>query len=138
MKIAGLTSRDFKGISSLQEVECTGRSLKPEVKLLALQLYRLPENVPLASLNVISNSCVTLGEYSYCAINSADTHRSRLRLLVYDLDEGEGREYKCTANTLNSFGNSKIFSWKIPVRRRKSKWKCRGFSYPQVTDRLDD
>ena len=115
--LPGLTSRDFKGIASLQEVECTGRSLKPEVKLLALQMFKFPENMPLASLNIFSNTCVTLGDFASCEISNVDTHRSKLRILVFDLEEGESRQFKCTANTLNSFGTSKTFSWQIRVTR---------------------
>jgi hypothetical protein len=98
-------------------VECTGRSLKPEVKLLALQMFRLPENTPIASLNVFSNTCVTLGDYSSCRINGTDTHGSQLRVLVFDLNEGESRRFKCVANALNAFGSPESFSWNIEVLR---------------------
>ena len=112
-----MTSRIFRGIPSLQELECTGRSLKPEVKLLALQLYMLPDHELLASLNGYSNNCVTFGEYSSCVVDSTDTHKSRLRILVADLTEGESRRYKCTATTVDSYGLSKIITWNIVVRR---------------------
>ena len=114
-------SRDFKGFPSLKEVECWGGSLEPEVKLLSLQLYSLPERTVLASLNVLTKNCVTFGEYSSCVINSDDTHKSRLRILVYDLVEGEGKEFGCTANSLKSLGNTKTLNWSIRVTR-KSEW----------------
>lgn len=112
-----MTSRDFKGFPSLQEVECTGRSLKPEVKLIALQLYSLPSNRLLASMNVISNECVTWGDYSLCRVNKTKTHKSKIKLLVADLNDGESREYKCTANTYDSYGFSKVFTWTIVVKQ---------------------
>jgi hypothetical protein len=112
-----MTSSFFKGFHSLQEVVCTGRSLKPEVKLLGLQLYRLPDEELLASLNVFSSNCVTLGDYSSCIVNPTDTHKSQLRILVADLSEGESRGYKCTANTVDSYGMSKILTWRIVVTR---------------------
>ena len=115
--ITGMTSRLFKGIPSLREVECTGRNLSPEVKLLALQIYRLPSHELLATLNVISSNCVTLGEMASCDVNTADSHQSKLRVLVADLDEGESRQFKCTGNTLDSYGLSKGVTWKIMVTR---------------------
>ena len=112
-----MTSRLFKGIPSLREVECTGRNLNPEVKLLALQIYRLPSHELLATLNVISSNCVTLGEMASCDVNTADSHQSKLRVLVADLDEGESRQFKCTGNTLDSYGLTNAVTWNIIVTR---------------------
>ena len=109
--------RDFKGFSSLKEVECWGGSLEPEVKLLSLQLYTLPERTVLASLNVITKNCVTFGDYASCFIDGNDTHKSRLRILVYDLAEGEREEFGCTAISLKSLGNTKTLNWSIYVTR---------------------
>lgn len=120
--ITGLTSRIFKGIPSLHEVECTGRNLKPEVKLLALQMYTLPDHVLLATLNVISNTCVTLGEMASCVVNKTNSHKSKLRILVSDLEEEDRRQYKCTGNTLDSYGLSEVITWELTVTRH-SKYK---------------
>lgn len=116
--LSGMRSWDFKGFSSLQELECSGGSLEPEVKLLSLQMHRLSDNKALASLNVFSNTCVTLGDFSSCVIDNVDTHKSRLRVLVFDLEEGESREYGCNVNTMNSFGVTKLTKWKYRVRRK--------------------
>ncbi|KAL8615873.1 hypothetical protein ACOMHN_058940 [Nucella lapillus] len=113
----GMTSRLFKGFPSLQEITCSGHKLQAEVKLLSLQLFRLPENELLASLNGYSQSCVTLGGYSSCVVDSQNTHQSELRVLVTDLKEGESKEYKCTANTVDSYGFSKILTWITTVTR---------------------
>ena len=51
--------RDFKGLHSLQEVECTGSDLKPEVDLLSLSMFRISDNAVLGTLHVIKNSCFT-------------------------------------------------------------------------------
>ena len=110
-----MVSRNFKGISSLQEVECLGASLNPDVKLLSLRMFSVPDNFVLASLNVFTNSCVTFGDYSSCAIDSSDTHRSRLRVLVFDLDAGESRQYGCKASTISSLGEPKTVTWSIMV-----------------------
>ena len=112
-----MTSRIFKGIPSLQEVECSGAELEPEVKLLSLQMHRFPGNKALASLNVISNTCVTLGDYSSCSIDSSDSRRSKLKLLVFDLVEEESRVYTCDVHTIDSFGIPKSSQWKITMKR---------------------
>ena len=111
-------SRDFKGFPSLKEVECWGGSLEPEVKLMSLQMYTLPERTILASLNVITKNCVTFGDYSSCFIDKDDTHKSRLRILVYDLGEGESKDFGCTANSLKSLGNTQTLTWIISVTRK--------------------
>ena len=116
-----MTSRVFKGISSLQEVECSGTSLKPEVKLLSLQIHRLLDRKALASLNIYLDACVTLGDFSSCFIDNEDTHKSRLKVLVDDLAEGESRGYGCTVVTVQSFGSPKTSNWTLYVRRNS---KC--------------
>ena len=116
--LSGMTSRDFRGTEVIQEVECWGAPLKTDVKLVSLQLFKLPESTVLASLNVLTKSCMTYGEYVSCAINPNDSHKSRLKLLVHDLREGERREYGCTANTINPQGNSVYKNWKILVTRK--------------------
>ena len=112
-----MTAHDFKGIPSLQEVECSGATLNPEVKLLSLQLHRLSDNTALAFLNTYTNNCMTFGDFSSCFIDPTNAHRSKLRILVVDLDEGESRHYGCTVNTMDSYGNPKTSNWRLAVTR---------------------
>ena len=114
---AGLTSRDFKGIPSLQEVVCSGRSLEPEVKLLSLRMVRFADSKVISSLNVFSNTCITHGDFSSCLIDTLDTHKSRLRILVFDLEEGESRIFGCKVHTMDSFGNPTTLTWTLLVQR---------------------
>ncbi|KAL8615874.1 hypothetical protein ACOMHN_058941 [Nucella lapillus] len=93
-----------------------GHNLKAEVKLLSLQLFQLPDSRLLATLNVFSNSCVTLGDYSACQVYGGDTHRSQLRVLVTDLQAEEGRRYKCTANVVDGYGFPEVLTWILTVR----------------------
>ena len=116
--LSGMTSRDFKGIPSLQEVECLGGSLKPELKLLSLKIYTVTDSAVLASLNVLTRACLTYADFSSCYVNTSDTHKSRLRVLVPDLREGESREYGCKVNALTSEGDTKVSTWSIFVTRR--------------------
>ena len=115
--VSGMTSRDFRGIFSIQEVECLGENLDVDVKLISLQLFKLPEPTVLASLNVISDSCMTFSEFSSCMIHPTATHKSRVRILVHDLEEGERREYGCTATTVTPLGNAVTQNWKLVLKR---------------------
>ena len=114
----GMVTRDFKGITSIQEVECLGGGLRAEVKLLSLKLYTLEDNGVVASLNVIANTCLTYTDYSSCSVDTRDTHKSRLRLLVHDLEEGESREYGCRALALHTTGDESGLTWSILVTRK--------------------
>ena len=113
----GMGSRDFRGIPSIQEVECWGGNLDSDVKLMSLHMYKLPDSTVLASLNVYTSSCMTFGDYASCVIHPTDTHKSKIRVLVHDLDAGNSREYGCTANTLNSMGNPMVSTWKLLVKK---------------------
>ena len=115
--ISGMTSREFRGIASIQEVECSGASLNSDVKVISLQLFQLPDSTVLASLNVYTNNCMTFTDYSSCTIHPEDTHKSKLRILVHDLEEGESREYGCTANTVTPLGNVVFQNWKLLLRK---------------------
>ena len=113
-----MVTRDFKGFPSIQEVECWGNGLNPEVKLLSLRLYRTSDNFVLASLNVFADSCLTYTDYSSCSVNTRDTHQSRVRVLVSDLEEGDSRRYGCKANVVGSDGEPSKVVWSTVVRRR--------------------
>ena len=112
-----MTARDFKGIPSIQEVECWGHGLKPEVKLMSLKLFRRTDNTVLASLNVFTNTCLTYSDFSSCFVSNSDTHKSRLKVLVYDLEEGESRRYGCKLTVLDSEGDASDMKWSIVVTR---------------------
>ena len=112
-----MTSRDFRGIASIQEVECWGGRLNAEVKLISLQLFKLPDSTVLASLNVITHNCMTYSEFSSCVIQPNDTHDSRVIILVHDLKAGESRDYGCTATTVTPQGNAVVTNWKLLLVR---------------------
>jgi hypothetical protein len=107
-------------------VECSGTVLNPEVKLISLKLVRLPSSTVLALLNLYSDSCFTFSKYSACSINHTVLHKSCVKVLVHDLDEGEGREYGCTANTVDSMGEIMFHNWKHVVTRRSKLIVVRG------------
>ena len=115
--ISGLIVGDFKGFPSLQEVECTGKDLKADVDLLSLSMFRTSDSSVLGTLHVIKNSCFTRSDFSSCHIDLENSRKSKLRLLVSDLSEGESREYACKANAINTLGESEISTWNILVSR---------------------
>lgn len=115
--LAGITVRDFRNISSIQEMECSGDTLRPEISLLSLKTFRVADGTVTAYLNTLKHECITLTEYSSCVIDSGNTRRSRLRFLVHDLQEGESREYGCTANSFRSLEDTRTWTWTVTVRR---------------------
>ena len=114
--------RDFLRFPSLQEVECSGESLKVEVNLLSLKLFRTSDNAVLALINPLKNTCKTFHEFSSCSINTGDTRRSLVRTLVADLEEGETTRLGCNVTTFLEDGHAQMYSWFINVHR-KSKWR---------------
>ena len=118
---AGMASRDFRGIPSIQEVECWAEKLGSDVKLMSLQMYKIPGSSVIASLNLYTNNCMTYGEFSSCFISPKDAHKSRLRLLVHDLGEGETRQYKCLVTGVTPSGGTKSLISTLTVTRA-SKW----------------
>lgn len=101
----------------MKEVECRGESLKADAKLLTLTMFRASTGAVLAHLDLFTNNCLTLGEYSSCVMDSGSTRNSRLRILVSDLDEGEDRKYGCNATVLREFGKTDTAVWSIVVRQ---------------------
>ena len=94
------------------------------MKLLSLKLFTVENNAVLASLNVFSNTCLTYSDYSSCSVDVANTHRSQLRVLVYDLEAGERRRYGCRALALRTSGDEKALVWSVEVWRPVG--ECRG------------
>jgi hypothetical protein len=111
-----MSTQIFKNIPSLQEVECSGRSLPAEVKLMSLTMSTSDKS-SLVILNVITNSCLTQSEYSSCYVDGTNSHESLVRMLVSDLQEGESNEYLCEALALNSQGKAETTVWNIEVIR---------------------
>ena len=111
----------FRGFPSLQEVECWAGHLEAEVKLVSLKLYNVADDTLLAYLNTLTTECITFLEYSSCSIDTADTRRSRLRILVADLQEGGSRSYGCKASSFRSTEEARTSTWSIVVRRN-SEW----------------
>ena len=61
----------FKGLPSIQEVECRGRGLEAEVTVVSLQVCRASDGDVLASLNVFTNTCLAYGGETGSSIGRA-------------------------------------------------------------------
>ena len=114
----GMTVRDFLGFPSLQEVECSGGSLRTKVNYLSLTLFKMSDNSVIASLISSENTCNTFVEYSSCAIDSSDRRKSVVRTLVADLEEGGSTTLGCNVTSVLDSGHPRVFSWSVVVRRR--------------------
>ena len=117
-----MTVRDFLGFPSLQEVECSGGSLKAEVDLMSLKLFRITDNTVLAITNPVKNTCKTFSEYTSCSLNMGDTRKSLVRTLVTDLEEGETTRLGCNVTAFHEDGHAQMYSWSISVYRKRKCW----------------
>ncbi|XP_025101726.1 uncharacterized protein LOC112568586 isoform X14 [Pomacea canaliculata] len=115
----GLSFHDYRNISSIHEVECWGGVLGDEVRVFSLVLFRSLDHSVLAYVNPLANECFTYGEFASCSIVSGDTRKSKLRTLVADLEEGEGREYGCNVTSFKSVAHlPTVVTWSVMVRRK--------------------
>ena len=124
---SGLTVHIFKGFPSLQEIECTAENLKAEVKVFSIKIHTLAENTILAHADPMTNECVTFQEMSSCTLDPSDTRKSRLKVLVSDLEEGERRGYVCTVTSFGSLGATNSLSWSVTVWRKSEFSSCARF-----------
>ena len=117
--IAGLTSRFFKGIPSIHEIECSGRGLGSDVDLFGMTLYTAHDSRKLAYVNLKKNECSTSRGYSACVIDRADSRNSRLVTLLLGLRELESRRVGCNITGFRS-GEAHILSWSIVIRQTRA------------------
>ena len=120
-----MTVHDFLGFPSLQEVECSGGSLKAEVDLLSLTLFRTADNTILANLNTFKGTCKTFSEFSSCVLDVGDTRKSSVKTLVADLEEGETTIVGCNVTSFLENGHAPRYSWFVSVHRKsKRRYVC--------------
>ena len=115
-----MTARDFLGFPSLQEVECSGKTLKTEVTYLSLTLYSVSDNSILAKLNTGDGTCKTFAELASCElVESGDRRNSVVKTLVSDLGNGEKRSIGCNVTGVVDSGHPKVFSWIIYAKNSR-------------------
>ena len=109
--------RDFQGFPSLQEVECSGRTLRTQVDFLSITLFRLSDGRTLAKLKTGDNTCKTFVEYASCTLASGDRRNSVVRTLVSDFPSGRSVSIGCNITGVVDSGHAHIFSWIIHAEK---------------------
>ena len=113
----GLTSKSFQGFHNLREIQCSGESLPPDSDLMTMVLYAADSTGILAAANLRKQECSTSKSYVACRIDATDTRKSKLKVLVDDLVEGEWRVYGCNVSAFVSGSRVQLYSWSITVYR---------------------
>ena len=116
--LTGMRVQFFKGFPELQEVECLAAILRPELKLFSLKMFSVDNNVVLATANAMTEECVTFTEYSSCYVDRTDSRKSKIRVLVSDMKEGEMKQFGCRVNSFDSLGDTITTTWSITVERK--------------------
>ena len=121
--ISGLKATPFRGLLSIQQVECTGHDLTSDLDVLTLTLFSVPNNTILAYVNLKNNDCSTSSSYSACVINHEESKKSRLLTLVMDLEEEQTVWFGCNVSTFRS-GIIGSVSWSISVTLNSRSFFC--------------
>ncbi|XP_025102324.1 uncharacterized protein LOC112568951 [Pomacea canaliculata] len=100
----GMSVSPFYGQPTILEVQCSGSGLEANSKLVSLALYGSSKSSIVASVNLVNKECSTSDTFSSCEIHSNDDRRTAVKSLVFDLREGEERQYGCEVNSLRPRG----------------------------------
>ncbi|XP_076457966.1 uncharacterized protein LOC143291754 isoform X10 [Babylonia areolata] len=111
----GLSSWPFQGFHELQELQCSGESVPPDSDIVAMVLYEAGKSRVLAAANVGKRQCSTSHRFVACHLDPTDTRKSRLKVLIDDLAEGQSRVYGCNVTFLTSTMETKIAKWSTTV-----------------------
>ena len=116
--ISGMTVHDFKGIPSLQEVECSGKTLSSGVVFTSITLFRKTDDGILVTLLFADGSCKTYTEFTSCTIVN-DRKSSIVRTLISDWSEGDAMSIGCNVTGLSGRHGitPRLFSWSLTARR---------------------
>ena len=110
-----MSAQSFRGTSKIQQVKCDAKVLKSNVKLISIQLINGKDIAPLASLNVLANTCLTSKQFTSCVIDPVNTRQSTLRVLVHDSDEYKSNTYICKITTVNRIWQATEVTWMLTL-----------------------
>lgn len=118
MLFAGMRFGEFYDIPSILAVECSGEALDSNTVLLTMTLYSPAHDVNsrLASLSYVQTKCLTYRTFTSCLLDPRDSRKTRLQVLVMDMEEGESRTFGCTIG-YETNGWTQSVSWSLVVRR---------------------
>lgn len=115
--ISGLSSGLFLTFDNIHRVVCSGASLEADVDVMAMVLYRVADDRVLAYVNQAKQECTTSELFVSCDVDTTDSKRSRLSVLISDLAEGETRTLGCNISTIAAGGRFRTLSWRIVLRQ---------------------
>ncbi|XP_025102308.1 uncharacterized protein LOC112568945 isoform X2 [Pomacea canaliculata] len=113
----GLSSGLFLTFDNIHRVVCSGASLEADVDVMAMVLYRVADDRVLAYVNQAKQECTTSELFVSCDVDTTDSKRSRLSVLISDLAEGETRTLGCNISTIAAGGRFRTLSWRIVLRQ---------------------
>nr|KAG5701997.1 hypothetical protein BaRGS_015732 [Batillaria attramentaria] len=113
-----MSVRVFENIPNVLEVQCSGEILDSSSDLLMLTLYSTLYSTSesrqiLASVNLRTEKCVSSQLFASCHLNTRDPKKTKLKVLVADLAEGELRSYGCTAGVPFLAKHAGKRQWKV-------------------------
>ena len=116
----GLNVRDFKGIPTLQEVECSAHAISRPVHMCSLKLFELSNDELLVKLRSSENTCKTYAEFASCTlITSGDRRGSAVRTLVSDWSRGRTVAIGCNGTCVLTHNDKPLeFSWSINAKMK--------------------
>ena len=105
----------FKEIPHIFELSCSADALEADANLLSMVLFRLSDDVILASLNMASRECSTSAVFSSCVIEETDVRKSSVKTLVMNLKEGETSRYGCEVSSMKSGERVTVAAWSVAI-----------------------
>ena len=111
----------FRGLSNIQEVECSGENVDPDADLMSMTFFTTTPQRVLGVVNHGKRECSTSEVFVLCEIDDKDSRKTRIKAFVYDIPPGDARNYSCNVTSLKTGGWTKTFSWNITVN---STGKC--------------
>nr|KAG5702000.1 hypothetical protein BaRGS_015735 [Batillaria attramentaria] len=110
-----MSTRTFRGLPHILELQCTGQPLDSDTDLFSMTLYTLGNTSVVASVNLKTGECLTSSTFSSCVINERDSRKTQLKTLVIGLKQEERRGYGCNLTSLKSGAFGNIISWSFVV-----------------------
>lgn len=112
---SGMKTKSFRGMSSIQEVECSGEALPGDTKLFSMVLYNILDRRNVAYVNRLDGECYTSLLYSACFMDTSDSRKTRLVTLVTGYRDGAPLVFGCNMSTFR-MGVAELVSWFLPVK----------------------
>lgn len=110
---------NFRETETIQEVQCSGDVLEPDVDLMTMSLFLLSNKTILAFVNPWKSECLTNTGFSSCHVSSGRSRQTRLRTLVMALPDRASVTYGCNVTIAKSGGVTGTVSWFLTVRNKR-------------------